>query len=309
MKKRHTLLFVLVGPLLCGMLVAMLVCAAWLVVGLPIPAKGDIWFRVVKVPPAGQASFTSNTPTGVQFFLVVGNDARDRSDRNGIGLGDALHIIGVNPAAHAATIIDIPRDTSLEGETKINSVLATQGLTAMTHTVSDFLGVPITFAMTTNFDDFINMVDEMGGIDLNVQQPMHDLENSGSDFEPGPQHLLGDDALKFARDRHSFSDGDLRRTENQGYLIISALQTIQQHNPGPAGTLNLLGILGRHVQIENANLIDLYRLGRLVLTIDPANIKNVVIPTAASSSTNLSPAPGVQDLFADFRDDAILQSH
>jgi len=54
---------------------------------------------------------------------------------------------------------------------------------------------------------------------------------------------------------------------------------------------------------------DLYRLGRLVLTIDPASIKNVVIPTGGGSGTNLAPGAGIQDLFNDFKDDGVLQSH
>jgi polyisoprenyl-teichoic acid--peptidoglycan teichoic acid transferase len=306
--RRRAVLFMLLGPVLCGLLVATLVSAAWLVVGLPIPAKGDTWFRIVKVPPSGQASFTSATPDQPQFFLAVGNDASNRDDRGGVGLGDAIHVIGVNPAAHAATIIDIPRDTSLGGG-KINAILGTSGLSAMTSAISGFVGVPMKFAMTTNFEDFINMVEDMGGIDLNIDQPMHDPVNSGADFDPGPVHVLGADALKYTRDRHSFSQGDLKRSENQGYLMISALRTIQAKNPGPAGTLSLLANLGSHVQMENVSLVDLYRLGRLALTIDPANIRNVVIPVGGGAGTNLSPGPGIDDLFADFRDDALLQSH
>jgi len=152
------------------------------------------------------------------------------------------------------------------------------------------------------------MVDEFGGLDVNVQEPMHD-ENSGTDFDPGPQKLNGPGALAFSRDRHSFSSGDIKRTENQAYLIITALQNIQARNVGPGGVLNLLGLLGRHVQMEDVSYQDLYRLGRLVLTIDPASIKNVVIPTGGGSGTNLAPGAGIQDLFNDFKDDGVLQSH
>jgi hypothetical protein len=63
------------------------------------------------------------------------------------------------------------------------------------------------------------------------------------------------------------------------------------------------------VQMENVSYQELYRLGRLALTIDPANIKNVVIPTGGGSGTNLAPGPGIDSLFADFRDDGVLQSH
>jgi LCP family protein required for cell wall assembly len=281
-----------------------MVAAAWVGIGLPL-AKGETWFTVQKVPPVAGASFTSGQPDGVQFFLVVGNDSRDP---NGVGLGDAIHVIGVNPQAKAATIIDIPRDTAVGGGGKVNSVLAQGGLGQFTQTISNFVGVPIKFSMTTNFAGFTDMMDEFGGIDVNVQQPMHD-ENSGADFDPGPQKLNGPGALAFSRDRHSFAEGDIKRTENQGYLIITALQNLQQRAVGAGGVLNLLGNVGRHVQMENVSFQDLYRLGRLVLTIDPANIKNVVIPTGGGSGTNLTPGAGIDSLFADFRDDGVLRSH
>jgi polyisoprenyl-teichoic acid--peptidoglycan teichoic acid transferase len=304
----RTVLLTLIGPPLCGVLVACLVMAAWVATGLPI-AKGETWLTVQKVPPLAGASFTSGQPDHVQFFLVVGNDSYGEQDRGGVGLGDAIHVIGVNPEQHAATILDIPRDTSISGGAKINATLATSGLAAFTQTISQFVGVPITFSMTTNFDDFIKLVNDMGGLDINIPQTMVDLQNSGANFQAGPIHLAGEDALAFTRDRHSFSEGDIKRTQNQGYLIITALQNLQQRNTGPGGALSLLGSVGRHVKMENASLRDLYRLGRLVLTIDPANIKNVVIPTGGGAGSNLSPGAGIDSLFADFRDDGVLQSH
>ena len=57
-----------------------------------------------------------------------------------------------------------------------------------------------------------------------------DDDFSGAHFAAGPAHLNGEQALQFSRDRHSFSDGDLSRTSNQGLLIVSALQT----HPGEA---------------------------------------------------------------------------
>jgi anionic cell wall polymer biosynthesis LytR-Cps2A-Psr (LCP) family protein len=121
--------------------------------------------------------------------------------------------------------------------------------------------------------------------------------------------LNGPSALAFNRDRHSFPTGDLRRTENQGLFIISALSTLRLQNPGAAGTLHLLGVLARHAEFENLDLTTLYRLGRLGLTLDPSKVRNVVIPTGSGQGTNLSVSPEAQPLFADFRDDGILESH
>jgi polyisoprenyl-teichoic acid--peptidoglycan teichoic acid transferase len=305
MSKPRAVLFTLIGPPLCGVLLACMVAAAWVVTGLPSVARGETWFTIQKTPPVGGASFTSGQPDQVQFFLVVGNDSRDP---NGVGLGDAIHVIGVNPQAKAATIIDIPRDTAVGGGGKVNSVLAQGGLGRFTEVIGGFVGVPIKFSITTNFAGFIDMVDEYGGLDVNIQEPMHDRD-SGTNFDPGPLHLDGPGALAFSRDRHSFAAGDISRTLNQGYLIISALQNIQARSATPGGVLNMLANLGRHVQMENVSFQELYRLGRLVLTIDAAAIRNVVIPTAGGSGSDLAPGPGIDALFADFRDDGVLQSH
>jgi hypothetical protein len=55
--------------------------------------------------------------------------------------------------------------------------------------------------------------------------------------------------------------------------------------------------------------VDLYRLGRLALSIDPARIRNVVVPTVdTGKSTVLGLDPSASTLFADFADDAVLET-
>jgi anionic cell wall polymer biosynthesis LytR-Cps2A-Psr (LCP) family protein len=152
------------------------------------------------------------------------------------------------------------------------------------------------------------MVDDMGGIDVNVPEAMND-KYSGANFAVGPNHLDGHQALAYARNRHQYPTGDLRRSENQGYLILSALATLRARNTGPVDTLKLLANVGRHAQLEGVGVNDLYTLGRLGLSIDPANVRNVVVPISAGSGSMLRLGGGSAELFADFRDDAILQSH
>ncbi|HZP29487.1 MAG TPA: hypothetical protein VFC99_11085, partial [Acidimicrobiia bacterium] len=105
---------------LCGTLVAALLAGAWLALGAPNPASGVAWFQVQRV---GQASF-SGAPNQPFFFLALGNDGRADTDP---GLGDAIHVIGVNPASHQATILNVPRDTQAPGGQKINSYHSLHG--------------------------------------------------------------------------------------------------------------------------------------------------------------------------------------
>src|SRR5262249_37764048 len=154
---------------------------AWLAVGHPAPATGTVWAQVVKT---GEAHFLP-APGQPLFFLALGNDARSDADP---GLGDAIHVIGINPAQGAGTILDIPRDTEGPNRDKINAYNSVGGLRAMANAVSQVIGVPIPFAITTNFDHFIAMVDAMGGIDINVPTDMKD-DDSEADFRAGPQHM------------------------------------------------------------------------------------------------------------------------
>jgi polyisoprenyl-teichoic acid--peptidoglycan teichoic acid transferase len=303
--RRRAVLAALVATPLSIVLVVGLLTAAWLA-GIRLPlASGATWFEVTKV---GQVHF-SDEPNQPLFFLALGNDGR-RGDT--VTRGDAIHLIGVNPALHAATIINIPRDTGAEipghGVDKINSSNAFGGLSLEAKTVGNLVGVQIPYAITTNFDGFIGMVDDMGGVTVNVPTAMND-SFSGAVFSPGPQHMNGQMALAFSRDRHDFAEGDITRTGNQGLVIISALAQLRAQNTGATGTLHLLAILGRHVQMEGVGLVDLYRLGRLGLSIDPTKVRNVVIPVQSGEGTRLALGAGAQSLFADFADDGVLQTH
>lgn len=292
------------GPLVAA-IVAVGLGAAWLH-GAHLPLiSGRRWFTVTKV---GETHF-ADEPTQPFFFLVVGNDGRP-----GVGgaRGDALHLIGVNPAAHAATILDIPRDTGVSipghGVDKINAAFAYGGLALEAEVVGRLVGVSVPYAVTTNFDGFTAMIDEIGGLDVDVPVAMHDSD-SGAYFQPGLQHLDGDQALRFSRDRHDFPRGDIERTGNQGYLIVSALGDLRRSHGDAAGTITALAALARHTELQDLGLTDLYRFGRLALAIDPGNVKNVTIPVTSGPGTNLDLGPGAASLFADFADDGVLESH
>ena len=286
---------------LCGALVAGLLTAAWLALGRPNPAAGTTWFQVQKV---GEAHF-SGAPNQPFFFLALGNDGRADTDP---GLGDAIHVIGVNPATHQATIINVPRDTQAPAGNKINSYHSLGGLPGIVGQLNQMMGIQINYTITTNFPGFIAMIDEVGGLDVNVPRALND-SFSGAMFQPGLQHLTGDQALRLSRDRHDYSNGDISRTANQALVIISALATLRAQNPGAVGTAHLVSLLVRHIRMQNVDLAELFRLGRLALSIDPNNVKSVVIPVGSGSGTNLLVGGDAQSLFADFRDDAVLQNH
>jgi LCP family protein required for cell wall assembly len=273
--------------------------------GLPSAARQEPAFTIHKLDAA---HFAGNN--GITFMLVIGSDGRAGVGGN---RGDALHVIGVNPALGRATMLDIPRDTWVDipgrGSERINSALEFGGQELQARTVSAFTGVPISFSVMTNFDGLIGMVDDLGGVDVDVPQAMND-RFSGANFPQGKVHMNGNQALAFSRNRH-VGDGDLTRTYNQGVLILAALAKFRAE-PGAAAVVRSLEVLLRRARAEGVSVRDLYRLGRLGLSIDPANVRNIVMPSRLGQvgpASVVFPGPGADSLFADFRDDAVLQSH
>ncbi|HVM05700.1 MAG TPA: LCP family protein [Acidimicrobiales bacterium] len=254
----------------------------------------------------------SPVPDKPVFVLVVGLDG----GRPGIDgdRADAIHLIGVNAAAGAGTMLNIPRDAFVaipgRGQSKINDAYYYGGPGLMAETVEALTGADVAFVLAARFGPFENLVNEAGGVPVDVPIPMKD-KNSGADFPQGRVDMDGRAALAFARNRY-IPGGDFRRSEHQGLLILSALTKLRAENPGATGVARYLGILGRNVEITGVTPLELYRLGRLALTIDPAKVRSVTMPGQVGQARGLSVvlvAGGAVGLFADLRDDAVLQAH
>ncbi len=92
--------------------------------------------------------------------------------------------------------------------------------------------VPLEHYVRLNFRGFVSLVDQIGGIDLYVEEtiddPYYPDNNNGYDpfhLEAGQQHLDGETALKYARTRHS-QNGDFDRARRQQQVIMAILEKI-----------------------------------------------------------------------------------
>ena len=289
-----------------GALVALLVLA------LAVAGLGAAWMAGIRVPFASGATYmqiqklatadAAGARTDMFFIALIGSDLRP-----GISgaRGDALHLVGVNPATNTATMLNIPRDTCWKGD-KINSAHSSGGPRGMAEAMGEIVGVPVAYAVSVDFAGFEGLVDGMGGVQIDVPVEMSD-RYSGAVFPAGPQRLSGNQALAFSRNRHDFSDSDLTRTGNQGLMIIAGLAQLRAEAQGPVGELKAAALLGRHAALDGLGLTDVYRLARIAHRIDPAAVRSVTIPTAGGDCLRVAGAAG--GLFADFADDATLQSH
>ena len=80
----------------------------------------------------------------------------------------------------------------------------------------------------------------------------------------------------------------------------------------PVSKLRLLGMMARHTRVDGIGYRDLYPLLDLGLSLDPANVRNVTMPSAigkVGAADVVFPGAGATSLFGDLGDDAILQNH
>jgi LCP family protein required for cell wall assembly len=293
------ILFGLVGAALVLTLGCAGLMSAWLA-GVKVPvASGATYIQIAKL--GGIDRMSGSTPR-VFFIALIGSDLRP-----GVGgaRGDALHLVGVNPTAHTATMLNVPRDTCFNGE-KINAAHSRGGPRGMADALGALTGTHVAYAVSVDFAGFTGMVNGVGGVHLNVPGPMHD-RYSGANFSPGPQRLSGDQALQFSRDRHDYPNSDITRTGNQGLLILAGLAQLQTQTKTIGGQFKVAALVARHARLDGMGLTDLYRLGRVADQLNVARIRSVTIPVGGGNCLGLG--GGAQSLFADFRDDATLQSH
>ena len=165
--------------------------------------------------------------------LLMGVDSTENSiNTNSAFNGDTLMLITFNPKTLNATIFSIPRDLYVpitcrnNNKAKINSS-SVGGVSCVTETIKELIDIDVDYYAKINFKGVVDLVNALGGIDVTVTYSFCE-QDSNRDFsnqiclDEGYQHLNGEEALAFARHRHSLPTGDLTRIQNQ-QLIVEAL--------------------------------------------------------------------------------------
>lgn len=137
---------------------------------------------------------------------------------------DVNILMTVNPIEKKILLVSIPRDyyipfIALDGQSE---KLTHSGIYGVEETVSDvanFLEMDIPYYVRINFDSLIDIVDAIGGVDVDNPQ-------SFLNFPAGLIHLNGQEALTFSRERYSFSSGDRERGRNQMRVITGIINKV-----------------------------------------------------------------------------------
>ncbi len=161
----------------------------------------------------------------IMNVMILGLDSRDRTMR-----ADTIMLLVLNRKTNEINIVSIPRDMRVNlpgrGPDKINHAYAFGEVALTRDALEDFLDVKIDHYMTTDFDGFTNIVDILGGIELEVEQRMRYYGIDVTiELDPGLQKLDGDKALQYVRYR-SDGRGDIGRVERQQKFVKAFIQEL-----------------------------------------------------------------------------------
>ncbi|WP_345288475.1 LCP family protein [Streptomyces gulbargensis] len=186
-------------------------------------------------------------------YLIVGSDSREgmsAEEKKKLHTGsaegkrtDSMMILAACSSGN--TMISLPRDSWVtipsfvgsesgkqfgpRGGSKLNAAYAMDGPELLVRTVEYNTGLRIDHYAEIGFAGFANIVDALGGVEMNIEKGFKD-KKSGADFQAGQQTLNGEQALAFVRTRYAFAQSDLQRTKNQ-QKFLSALAN-QAATPG-----------------------------------------------------------------------------
>lgn len=191
-----------------------------------IEAKGDL------------VEVVADDPTAPAIALVIGYDARQGPNGFDEARSDTVMLLRADPARDTMTLLSLPRDLSVfhpgckkrrEWTGKLNEAYLTCGAVGTLRTVKRLTNLDINFLITVNFTAFKQMVAKAGGVYIDVDQRyFNDQTGPGGfaaiDIRPGYQKLSGQQALDYARFRHT--DNDIFRNLRQQIFLKAFKQQV-----------------------------------------------------------------------------------
>jgi LCP family protein required for cell wall assembly len=163
-----------------------------------------------------------------------------------------------------------------------NSVYSLAGPACVVKTVEQMSGVRLDHFVEIDFAGFKGLVDAIGGVDVTVDQDIHD-KSSGLDLTAGEHRLDGTQSLQFVRTRHGIGDGsDLGRIGLQQQFMIALLSEIKKQDllGSPTKTYKIANSLTKSLTTDSglASLTKLAEFARSMNGIDPATMETIMLP-------------------------------
>lgn len=230
---------------------------------------------------------TINRPINI---LVLGIDNSGHPHQNKVtpaaalaGNSDTMLLVRIIPNTHQINILSIPRDTLVEipetGNDKVNNANVIGGAKLAQQTVSHLLGdIPIDRYVRLDTEGFVQLVDALGGVEVNVPKEMYYLDKSQNlkiDFLPGKQQLNGQHLQEYIRFRHD-ELGDIGRVQRQQEALKAIIQVVLR--PSTIGRLpEILEVAKQNVD-SDLSVQEMLGIAKFLTKTDRQHINQVMLP-------------------------------
>ena len=202
---------------------------------------------------------------------------------------DCMMIVTVDNTRGKIKLISLMRDSLVDidgyGEDKLNAAYFRGGPSLAIRTINENFGTDIKDYVAVDFEQLVQIVDAIGGVDYDVPFRMQYSDPSQHleiDLQPGMQHLTGKQTVEFLRWRHNndyskqYVNGDEGRVENQQkFLKELARQVLQVKNASKIP--KIAEAVSKNVKTDFTTG-ELLWMGKQALQIDNANLKFYTLP-------------------------------
>lgn len=223
--------------------------------------------QIINIVSPGDKTLAGEDDDRINFLLLGMGGA----GHSGPYLTDTIVLVSFQPSTQQASMISIPRDMivpiSDNNYKKINSVYSigiTSGKDAGQYAkeiIGQTLDIPIHYYGAVDFNGFVEIIDAIGGIDVEVdraftdhQFPTEDYKYQEISFKAGEQHMDGLTALRFSRSRHGNNGegSDFARSKRQQKIIAAVKDKATSFNTliNPAKITNLFSLFNQYTTTD-----------------------------------------------------------
>lgn len=217
---------------------------------LPTPSAGET------LPADGSSgsvpSTGGSTGEGALNILLIGSDSKT-SVAN--GRSDVIILMHISSDRKKVYLVHFPRDAYVtvpgRGKDKINAAYAYGGSQLLIRTLQGMLDVTIDHAAVIGFEGFKAMTDAVGGVDAYAEEASDEW---GIVVHVGMNHLDGEAALAFVRERYQLSRGDISRGRRQQAFVKALMLKIlsKETLSNPVRFSALVKAVAQNLTVDNA---------------------------------------------------------
>jgi len=249
----------------------------------------SLWENVKRLAGSGDKLLLGETEDRINFLLL----GQGGLGHDGPFLTDTVVVASLKPSSHQIALLSIPRDLVVPipqaGSRRINNANAIgeerksgSGPELASQVVGELLNLSIHYYVRLDFDGFAKIVDDLGGVPINIKDGFTDANYPTEDdgyttikFEPGRQVLSGEQALAFARSRHGSNNegSDFARAKRQQQLLMALKDKLLSPATffNPKLVLRLYRAFTKSIK-TNLSAQDAVRLTSLLRQIKPSEV-------------------------------------